>query len=555
MAELKQIGPYNIIAKIASGGMGTVYHAQHTQMQREVALKVMHPSFGEDSDFVTRFKREVTATAALRHPNIIEVYDANNADGFHYLAMEYIAGGSLQSYLAKLREDHQKMPINAALKVVRQIAMALDYAHSKGFVHRDIKPSNIMIAAEDRYILTDFGIVQQEGAAKLTKTVAAIGTPEYMSPEQAQGQHVDGRSDIYSLGVVLYEMIAGVPPFTGDTSWAVIFRHVKEPPPPINKLRPEVTPAVRNVVEKALAKSPGDRFQTAAEFASAIDNVLNVRKAKPSILIPVAIGIAAVVTISAVGAILFSVLAAQPAAPPTVLAPTVTAVPAKAIASTSTVAPGEATATAGVSPSPMPTLTSAPTATPEPAGTSSTGITDTATPALQAKSTATLAPVATPTDKPVASPTPAATSAPAATSVPVATSAPAAPGMVFAAPALAGPASGSSFQLPAIPHLTWASVGALGADDYYFVEIDHAKGVDPTYTKDTAIDAKDYLVGLQRQVPFTWRVSVVRKIGSTYTTISPSSGNWTFNWTQASGGGGGGGGGGSTPPKNTPIPP
>ena len=549
MAEVSQIGPYSIISKIASGGMGTVYHARHDHMHRDVALKVMHPSFGDDSDFVMRFQREVQATAALRHPNIIEVYDANNADGFHYLAMEYITNGSLQNMLAELRETHKQMPIEESLKIVRQIAMALDYAHSKGFVHRDIKPSNIMIAAQDRYILTDFGIVQQEGAAKLTKTVAAIGTPEYMSPEQAQGQHVDGRSDIYSLGVVLYELIAGAPPFTGDTSWAVIFRHVKEPPPALAKLRPEVTPATRTIVEKALAKSPGARYQTAAEFASAIDGVLKVRKEKPSRM-PLAIAAVATVTVLAAGAIVISVIAAQPAEVP--LVATVALTSTKVIALNPSATAANATVAVAASPSAAPLPSATPLA-PEATSVEATTVVT----AKANQPTATLAPLDTPTTEPTATPVPSPTSVPAATvvaaatKVPVASATPAAPSMAFAAPALSGPASGSSFVAPAVPHLTWATVGTLGADDYYYVEVDHAKGVDPTYTKDTAMDAKDYLLGLQRSGGFTWRVSVVRKTASGYTTISPSSGNWSFNWTQSGGSSGGGGG----QPRSTPIPP
>ncbi len=560
MAEPTQIGPYLIIGKIASGGMGTVYHARHTQMQRDVAIKVLHPSFAGDTDFVLRFQREVQATAALRHPNIIEVYDANNADGYHYLAMEYLENGSLQNVLARLKENQQKMSVDVALKAVRQIAMALDYAHSKGFVHRDIKPSNILAGSDERYILTDFGIVQQEGATKLTKTVVAIGTPEYMSPEQAQGQKVDGRSDIYSLGVVLYEMIGGIPPFTGDTSWAVIFRHIKEPPPPITKLRPDLAPAVRSVIDKMLLKSPGDRFQTAAELASAIDGALKRRSSGKKSIAPLAIGVTGVVTLAAIGTIVISALQSLPSAtpPPALELPTTTKAPIKALVGSPTIAIIESKVAPGTEPVQQPTFTTEPTievATVTPILPAETEVATTAAASLTATPLATSTPMVatdTPVAKPIKNTEPAVATKPAPSQTPGPTSVPATPGMLYAAPALAAPQSGSSFQMPSIPRLTWTSVGALGPDDFYFVEVDHAKGVDPTYTKNTAMDAKDYLLGLQRSGPFTWRVSVVRKVGSGYTPVSPTSGNWSFSWTQSQSTGGGGGGG---QPRNTPIPP
>ncbi len=267
------VGSYQIIDMIAQGGMGIVYRAQHRILKREAALKILFPHLAADSEFTQRFLREGMAMGQLRHPNIVEVYDANVADGYYYLAIEYLPGGTLSQQMNRFHSTRQFMPVNDALKAIQQVALALNYAHSKGFVHRDIKPSNIMIAADGRYVVTDFGIVHAEGATKLTRSVEAMGTPEYMSPEQAQGMKVDGRSDIYSLGIVLYEMLTGKPPFVADTPWGTVYKHIKEPPTPITRVRTDLPGAVVEIANKTIAKKPEDRFQTAGELAAAIDGI------------------------------------------------------------------------------------------------------------------------------------------------------------------------------------------------------------------------------------------------------------------------------------------
>jgi tRNA A-37 threonylcarbamoyl transferase component Bud32 len=269
------IGNYEIIKTIAQGGMGMVYLARHRFIQREVALKVLFPKLTSDKEFTLRFQREGQEMAQLRHPNIVEVYDASVADGVYYLAIEYLPGGTLQQQLTSLHNANLIMPVDQALQITRQVASALDYIHSKGLVHRDIKPSNILLAQDGRYVLADFGIVYDESATtKLTRNLTTMGTPEYMSPEQAQGLKIDGRSDIYSLGIVLYEMLAGKPPFTADTPWGTVYKHIKDPPPPITLSRIDLPGPAIDIVNKAIAKNPADRFQTGREFAAAIDKVL-----------------------------------------------------------------------------------------------------------------------------------------------------------------------------------------------------------------------------------------------------------------------------------------
>jgi tRNA A-37 threonylcarbamoyl transferase component Bud32 len=278
-----QIGPYEIIDALAKGGMATVFRARHKTLQREVALKLIRNDTGADDDqqLTERLRREATAVAAIKHPHVVEIYDANVTQEPFYIAMELLSGGSLQTRLRAYAANSKKMPFDEALRITREMASALDYAHSRKFVHRDIKPSNVMFAADGRAVLTDFGIVAlKEGITRLTKTQNAIGTPAYMSPEQAKGIAVDGRSDLYSLGIMLYEMLAGVTPFdSGDTPWAMLLKHINEPPPPIAKHRPDTPQALQSLLATALNKQPEARFQTAAQMIAALDAITHPQTA------------------------------------------------------------------------------------------------------------------------------------------------------------------------------------------------------------------------------------------------------------------------------------
>lgn len=274
MADIQQLGDYEILRRIATGGMGTVYLARHGSTRREVALKVLSAQMSEDPEFVARFQREVQATAALRHPHIVQVYDTGTIDGQRYLAMEYLSGGNLQQELVQLTIKNQQMPVARALQITRQIASALEYAHKRGLVHRDIKPSNIMIAADGRYVLTDFGIVLTQGGTKLTRNVETIGTPEYMSPEQVQGRIPDRRSDVYSMGIVLYEMLAGIAPFKAENTLAVLYKHVHEQPPTLTRVRTDLTAPVVQLVTRSIAKKADDRFQSMQDMIHALDRAI-----------------------------------------------------------------------------------------------------------------------------------------------------------------------------------------------------------------------------------------------------------------------------------------
>jgi serine/threonine protein kinase len=274
MADLTTLGDYEITRKLASGGMGTVYLARNTKSGREVALKVLSAQMGQDPEYVARFQREAQATAALRHPHVVQVYDTGIVENNRFIAMEYLSGGTLQDEMKKLVIRNEEMPLAQAIQITRQIAGALDYAHKRGLIHRDIKPSNIMLAHDGRYVLTDFGIVMTQGGTKLTKQVETIGTPDYMSPEQIQGHTPDKRSDLYALGIVLYEMLTGTTPFKADNTLAILYKHVNEPPPPISQVRPELSSALQALVNKAIAKEPDKRFQTAGELIQALDRAM-----------------------------------------------------------------------------------------------------------------------------------------------------------------------------------------------------------------------------------------------------------------------------------------
>ena len=273
----KTVGKVRIERVIAKGGMAEVYLGTHLTLDRAVAVKVMHNYIEADPDLQTRFEREAKVVAGLRHPSIVQIFDYDTAEGHPYIVMEYLMGPSLAVYLRELHTHNHRLQPAQIARLLITIATALDYAHEHGVVHRDIKPGNIIlhnktndisidqpITERTDPVITDFGLVRIAQAATQTASGAVSGTPAYMSPEQAQGQKVDHRTDIYSLGVVLYEMVAGRIPFEGDTSWTLIFKHINEPPPAIVGIQP----TVQRVIDRALAKKPEDRYQTARELAA-----------------------------------------------------------------------------------------------------------------------------------------------------------------------------------------------------------------------------------------------------------------------------------------------
>jgi serine/threonine protein kinase len=260
-----KLGRYEIIEKLASGGMADVYRARQESLDRDVAIKVLPAIMSRDETFRARFEQEARAVAQLHHPNILTVFDYGDEDGMAYLVMEYAAGGTLKDRIAG------PLPLDEAIEIASQLACALDYAHQRGLVHRDVKPSNVLLDDDGRPLLSDFGLVKMAADNKgLTQSGVSIGTPEYMSPEQSQGLSIDHRSDIYSLGVILYELVTGQPPYTADTPLAVILKHITERPPPPRELRPELPSGVEAVILKAMAKVPEQRYAGASEMVSAL---------------------------------------------------------------------------------------------------------------------------------------------------------------------------------------------------------------------------------------------------------------------------------------------
>ena len=264
----KRLGQYEIIDEIGRGGMATVYRARQASINRIIAIKVLPPQFMHDPSFFERFKREVDVIAHLEHPHILPIYDYGEVDGLPFIAIRYLSGGSLADRL-----QAGPPPLAVLEKPLTQIADALDHAHRQGIIHRDLKPANILLDEHNNAYLTDFGIARVLNSS-LTGS-AIIGTPAYMSPEQAHGMHVDGRSDIYSLGVVLFQMVTGREPFEATTPVAVLLKHISEPMPLARGLRPDTPPAMDDVIQKATAKAPGNRFQTATALSDAFRAALH----------------------------------------------------------------------------------------------------------------------------------------------------------------------------------------------------------------------------------------------------------------------------------------
>ncbi len=266
----KQLGPYRVVAPLGEGGMAAVYRAYQPGMDRFVAIKILPRHLASDPTFVGRFGQEAKLIAKLQHPHILPVFDFGQAEGYTYIVMPLVEAGTLTMTL-----QGQPLPLDRIRIIVSQIGDALDYAHAHGLVHRDVKPSNVLLDERGNCLLTDFGIAKMvEGTSKFTATGGLIGTPAYMSPEQGAGETVDRRSDIYSLGVMLYEMATGRTPFNAETPVAIVIKHINDPLPPPRRLNPTLPESLERVILRALAKHPDDRFQTAADMVGALQAAL-----------------------------------------------------------------------------------------------------------------------------------------------------------------------------------------------------------------------------------------------------------------------------------------
>ncbi len=265
-------GRYEIESLLGQGGMSAVYKATDPNLGRVVAVKLIHPHLSSDTEFVRRFEEEARAVAQLRHPNI-QVYDFDHDEDAYYIVFEFVPGETLQARLKRLHEDGRRMSLERTLSIGSQVGDALHYAHNRGLIHRDVKPANVMLNVHNEPILMDFGIVKIVGGTQHTATGAVMGTARYMSPEQIKGERVDERTDLYSLGVMLFEMASGRAPFEADSAMTIMMMHVNDPVPDLSTLRPDVPLALKRIINEALAKNPGDRFQEAGEISEALRNV------------------------------------------------------------------------------------------------------------------------------------------------------------------------------------------------------------------------------------------------------------------------------------------
>jgi serine/threonine protein kinase len=269
-------GRYRLESKLGSGGMSTVYLAMDEVLDRPVAVKLLHREISEEADQLERFRREARAAARLSHPNLVGVIDAGEDDGRPYIVFEYIEGRTLKRRI----QDEGGLPVDEAIAYAIEIGRGLTAAHARKLVHRDVKPQNVLIDPDGRAKVTDFGIARSLEAKGMTATGRVLGTTDYVSPEQAMGEDVDERSDAYSLGIVLYEMLTGDVPFRAETQVGVAMKHVNEPMPDVQARRPEVSASVAAVVDRATTKDPRDRYSTVAEMVRDLEQTLEVEAAR-----------------------------------------------------------------------------------------------------------------------------------------------------------------------------------------------------------------------------------------------------------------------------------
>src|SRR5919109_298449 len=267
---------YRLEARLGSGGMSTVYLARDDTLERWVAVKVMHREISDQPDQLERFRREARAVAQLSHPNVVAVIDAGEDGGYPYIVFEYVDGETLKQRIDRVG----RLPVDEAVAYAIEVGRGLAAAHARRLVHRDVKPQNVLIDSDGRAKVTDFGIARSLESDGLTKTGRVLGTTDYVSPEQAMGQEVDARTDIYSLGVLLYEMLTGEVPFRADTVVGVAMKHVNEQMPDVQRSRPEVSSALAAVIERATAKDPKKRYPDMASFLADLEGALEVEVAR-----------------------------------------------------------------------------------------------------------------------------------------------------------------------------------------------------------------------------------------------------------------------------------
>jgi serine/threonine-protein kinase len=269
-------GRYRVLSRLGSGGMADVYCAEDTHLGRQVALKVLYRRFAQDNEFVERFKREAQSAAGLTHPNVVNVFDRGEHDGTYYIAMEYLPGRTLKDVVGERGVLGQEEVVDIGVQILR----AASFAHRRGVVHRDLKPHNVMLDDAGNAKVTDFGIARA-GASEMTEAGSIMGTAQYLSPEQAQGSHATAQSDLYSVGIILYELLTGRLPFDGESAVAIAVQHLNDPPAPIRSLRPDVSPQLESAVMHALAKDPAERWSDADEFIGALESARASLAAQP----------------------------------------------------------------------------------------------------------------------------------------------------------------------------------------------------------------------------------------------------------------------------------
>jgi serine/threonine protein kinase len=478
MTKPNYIGKYEILEELGSGGFATVYKARDPDLDRIVALKVLHPYWTQDPAFEARFRREARAAANLRHPNIVIVYDAGEADGDLYIAMEYLPGHTLQELLGE-----GAFTIEQTLSILEQVAAALDHAHGQGIVHRDVKPNNVIVEETGRGVhvtLLDFGLVKaMTGSSVLTSQGTLLGSPEYMAPEQADPARVDEigpATDRYALGVVAYQMLAGRVPFPGNTP-ATLNAHLNLPPPAPRDLNPQLPSQVEQVLLKALAKNPNDRYQSAVELARALVHAAGAKISapkKPRLLTPcclvptwawAVVGVAVVVLLIALGQLAF----------PQGITEEPTSAPTETPTEQLSIEPTTSTLAATVAPTSTDTPTTTPTRTPTATPTS----TDTPT------TSPTRTPTATLTHTPTATPTP----------VPIVT------------PELIAPSNGDTSSDSSI-EFRWS--GSLGTGQAYQVTAYHLESDYKDLSELLTVQTWKYHLLAERYGQWHWRVSVVQ---------------------------------------------